>query len=349
MPFSKTLGYRFITLVLRVQKRPLASYVVASLAVVAATVARILLNERLPEGIPFITYYPAILIATLGGFWPGVWATVISSILAWYFFIPPAFVWSLDQKEALSLLVFVFNSAVIVAIMTLLSRAIEQIKEEEQRQHGLLEREKLLHQELRHRTRNFLAIVVAIINRTLIDGRTVGEAKQILIGRVHALAEANAMLAEAVWSGVSLREILAREFEGFPEQPDIKGCDINVNARAAQEFALLVHELGTNSVKFGAWSVENGHVLVEGKTDQSDGEQIFYFIWREVGGPPIHPRPTAKGLGNTILLESGKPFGGQATIDFNPNGLIFELRLPFKAITERASFLINHKDVGEPS
>ncbi|MBA4172412.1 MAG: hypothetical protein C0511_07110 [Hyphomicrobium sp.] len=75
--------------------------------------------------------------------------------------------------------------------------------------------------------------------------------------------------------------------------------------------------------------------------------------WRRMsspaGGPPIHPRPTANGFGNTILLESGKPFGGQATIDFNPNGLIFELRLPLKAITERASSLINHKDVGEPS
>lgn len=228
--------------------------------------------------------------------------------------------------------------------MTLLSQAVEQIKEQEQGQRRLLEREKLLHQEFRHRTRNFLAIIVAIINRTLTDGRTVAEAKEVLIGRVHALAEANAMLAEAVWSGVALREILARQFEGFPVQPNIKGCDIDVNARAAQEFALLVHELGTNSVKYGAWSAENGHVLVEGQMDQSDGEQIFCFAWREVNGPPIHPRPTAKGFGSTLLLESGKPFGGQATLDFNPNGLIFELRLPLKAITERASFLINHRD-----
>ncbi len=347
MLFSESLGYRFVTLVLRLRKQPLASYVVASVA--AATVARFMLNERLPEGVPFITYYPAILIATLAGSWPGVWATVISSILAWYFFIPPAFAWSLTEKESLSLLIFMFNSAVIVAIMTLLSQAVEQIKEQEQDQRRLLEREKLLHHELRHRTRNFLAIIIAIINRTVIEGRTVAEAKQILIGRVHALAEANAMLAEAVWSGVPLREIFAREFEGFPVRPDIKGCDIDVNARAAQEFALLVHELGTNSVKYGAWSVENGHVLIEGKIDRSKDEQIFYFAWREVNGPPLPSRPTAKGFGSAILLESGKPFGGQATIDFNPDGLIFELRLPLKAITERASFLINHDDAREPS
>lgn len=51
-------------------------------------------------------------------------------------------------------------------------------------------------------------------------------------------------------------------------------------------------------------------------------------------GPPIPSPPTSKGFGSSVLFEAGKPFGGQATIDFDPAGLVFELQLPLKAITE---------------
>jgi hypothetical protein len=200
MLFSRRLSYKFISMLLRLQKKTLLPYVIAGVAIAAATASRFLLGERLLASSPFITYYPAGVIAELIGFWPGVLATGISAAAALYFFIPPTFAWSLDRREALSLQLFIFNFGVIVTVVTLLKLAVEEILEQEQSQHRLLEREKMLHQKLRHRTRNFLAMIIAIINRTLIAGRSVAEAKQVLIGRVHALAEANAMLAEAVWS-----------------------------------------------------------------------------------------------------------------------------------------------------
>lgn len=341
MTFPESLGYKIVLRITRVLRQTFASYAVAAVAIGVATAIRVMLNERLPEGYPFVTYYPASMIAALAGLWPAIWTIAISSVIAWYLFIPPPFGWSLDQKEALALLVYIFNSGLIVIAVTLLNKAVEQLSEQEQNQTLVLEREKLLHQELRHRTRNFLAAILAIINRSLVAGRTLGEAKQILTGRIRALAEANAMLAEAVWSGLPLREILARELEELPARVSMEGCDIVVNARASLEFSLLFHELRTNSSKYGALSAGDGHVSVGGTINLCRGEEVFLFVWRELNGPPILSPPTSTGFGSAILLDFGKPFGGKATMDFAEEGVVFQAQIPLKAITTRNSFLLD--------
>ena len=341
MPFPESLGYKIVLRITRILRQTLASYTVAAVAIGVATAIRVMLNERLPEGYPFVTYYPASMIAALAGLWPGIWTIAISSVVAWYLFIPPSFGWSLDQKEALALLMFIFNSGLIVAAVTLLNKAVEEISEQEQKRTVLLVREKHLHQELRHRTRNFLAAILAIINRSLVDGRALGEAKQILTGRIRTLAEANAMLAEAVWSGLPLLEILARELEDLPARVSVEGCDIVVNARASLEFSLLFHELRTNSSKYGALSTGDGHVSVRGTINLCREEEVFQLVWRELNGPPILSPPTSTGFGSAVLLDFGKPFGGRATMDFDPEGVVFQAEIPIKAITTRNSFLLD--------
>ena len=72
--------------------------------IVAATLLRQLIGGQAMEGLPFITYYPAIVMATLiGGFWPGVVATLLSALSAWYLFIPPTFSLNLTEPEIVSL------------------------------------------------------------------------------------------------------------------------------------------------------------------------------------------------------------------------------------------------------
>jgi len=79
-------------------------------------------------GVPFITYYPAIILATfLGGLWPGILAVILSSAAACLLFLPPAYSWDLGQKEALATLLFVLVSGVDVALITLLNVALERV------------------------------------------------------------------------------------------------------------------------------------------------------------------------------------------------------------------------------
>jgi K+-sensing histidine kinase KdpD len=74
----------------RVRQNPLVGYSVAVVAVAIATALRLALTGYVMQGVPFITYFPAIALATLiGGFWPGVLAAVVSGLLAWVLFIPP--------------------------------------------------------------------------------------------------------------------------------------------------------------------------------------------------------------------------------------------------------------------
>ena len=92
----------------------------------------------------------------------------------------------------------------------------------------------------------------------------------------------------------------------------------------ALNLALALHELATNALKYGALSVDGGLVAF----DWSVEERTLVLRWRESGGPPVAP-PSRRGFG-VRLIEDGvtREVGGRAAIDYRPDGLVCELRLP---------------------
>ncbi len=141
MPFSTAFeDHPLIERALRVRQNPIAAYGIAVAAVALATLARWIVGGQVVEGLPFITYYPAIIIATLaGGFWPGVLATALSSAAALYLFLPPLFSPDLNQREAVSLLLFIFLASINVTIVALLDAAVEHIMAQVQNVRVLIE------------------------------------------------------------------------------------------------------------------------------------------------------------------------------------------------------------------
>src|SRR5206468_1488537 len=96
-------------------------------------------------------------------------------------------------------------------------------------------------------------------------------------------------------------------FELFSDRLSLEGCDTMLSPSAAQNFALILHELATNATKHGALSVPGGRVEVMGATIRSDSEDALYFQWRELGGPPA-TGPTRKGFGSKILFDMAQEF-----------------------------------------
>ena len=167
--------------------------------------------------------------------------------------------------------------------------------------------QRLIIGELKHRTANLLTIIQAIISNTLKESKTLAEAGYVLSGRVQALSNAYTVLADAAWEGASLTKILNSHSILHTNHVTIDGCEINLTPRAAQQFAMVVHELATNALKYGALSSPDGRVSISGKLDRHNGSPSFLFSWKESGGPRIS-LPTRKGFGSVILLDSAKQF-----------------------------------------
>ena len=150
-------------------------------------------------------------------------------------------------------------------------------------------------------------------------------------GRVDALAQAHAILAEHAWEGAPLTEILKRELGNYSEHLNASGCDIVVNARAAHQFSLIAHELATNALKYGALSAPGGRISITGSVEQLNGASLFSFLWKESDGPLVS-QPTRKGFGSIILLDAAKQFGQRVAVNYDPQGLSYELVVPLSQI-----------------
>ncbi len=120
----------------------------------------------------------------------------------------------------------------------------------------------VLNQELSHRMKNMLAMVQAIAMQTL---RSVPnqEPVEAFRKRLHALSAANDVLLQQSWLGARIHTVVAAVIETFgPDRFAVSGPDINLGPRATLSLSLLLHELTTNALKYGALSGSTGHVAV---------------------------------------------------------------------------------------
>lgn len=193
------------------------------------------------------------------------------------------------------------------------------------------EREKLLAREVDHRANNLLAVIQSLVQ--LSKAETPETLRQVLIGRITALGRAHKLLSEARWSGAALRRLVVEELLAYSlgeaSRVSICGEDVALSPAAAQALAMVLHELATNATKYGALSAPGGRVDVSWSRQEAGDLTIR---WTETGGPPVTP-PTRRGLGAVMLSRAlAGGLGGGTTMDWRPEGLVCELRLPGEAL-----------------
>jgi two-component sensor histidine kinase len=306
----------------RLRTKPAEAYGLAVLAVVLAVLLRFAVGSYVSDSVTFTTFFIAIIIAAfVGGFWPGMVAVILSAVSGWYLFLPPALSFAVEPPEAFALLLFVIVATIAVAFV---SGLVGSILIHEERQQFLI-------RELQHRSQNLFAVIQAIATRSLVEGQPLSKIREVLNGRLMALAHTHTMMANNAWVGAPLNEIISQELNGFEGQVSVNGCNVVVNTPAAQNFALIVHELRTNAVKYGALSSPSGRVTIDGLIEDANEKRQFRFRWSESGGPPVI-EPARKGFGSAVLLETAKRFGQAAAAAYRPEGLIYEFRVLLSAI-----------------
>lgn len=196
-------------------------------------------------------------------------------------------------------------------------------------EHEAAERQHLLLNELNHRVKNTLATVQSLAHQTFknIDR----EATARFMGRLAALSTAHGILTGTEWHMGSFDEIVEAAIAPFGrDRFDLDGHQCNVHPKVAVSLAMVLHELGTNAVKYGALSNDQGRVRIHWACDQSGDGTRLRFRWEETGGPVVAP-PTQKGFGSRLIeRQLALEFGGCAKLTFAREGLAcaMDLQIP---------------------
>lgn len=196
----------------------------------------------------------------------------------------------------------------------------------------------LLLNELNHRIKNTLSTVQSITEQTLRAANVDPLVRRDLTDRLMAVSDAHNVLVDENWAGADLSTIV-RQAVAPHDHPaskfTIDGPLVWLSPQQAVAIALALHELATNALKYGALSTEEGHVEIAWNLahDQFGARQIN-LLWRESGGPPV-AMPARTGFGTRLIARTfGQDSGGEARIDFRPEGVQCVMSLPLSVPSE---------------
>lgn len=194
------------------------------------------------------------------------------------------------------------------------------------------EQQRILNRELSHRLKNTLAMVQAIASQTLRNVTDVEAAKEALAARLIALGKAHDILLAGVHESAEMEAVmrgaLSIHDDRQPGRFHFAGPPIVLGAKAALSLALMLHELATNAVKYGALSVPDGRVSLEWNLVPEPAGPTVRLVWSEANGPPV-VAPARKGFGSR-LIERGLvgAVGGTIRLDYAPTGLVCRVAAP---------------------
>jgi two-component sensor histidine kinase/CheY-like chemotaxis protein len=186
------------------------------------------------------------------------------------------------------------------------------------------ERQNLLAREVDHRAKNALALAQSIVRLT--RGENVKAYIQSVEGRINALARVHTVLSLSSWQGAEIRRLVDEELAPYCDSNQIalSGPEIQLLPATAQTLALALHELVTNSAKYGALSTQEGRLSIRWENETA----LLRLAWDETGGPAVET-PISRGFGTQSVIASiESQLGGQAEFDWRREGLLCRLSVP---------------------
>ncbi len=198
---------------------------------------------------------------------------------------------------------------------------------------------RMLMNEVNHRSKNILSVVMAIAQQTL--AASPKEFVQRFSDRVHALAVNHDLLVKSLWKSIEISDLVRGQLAHFGDLVGrrilYEGNSALLTATAAQCVGMVLHELSTNAVKHGALSSEKGHVKIAWQIefDERSGSR-FTISWVESNGPTL-VSPTHRGFGTTVITKMAEmSLDGDTYLTYEPSGLVWRLTCPAEKALEAA-------------
>lgn len=192
------------------------------------------------------------------------------------------------------------------------------------------DRNEVLLAELAHRSKNLMTLVQSLARRTAAQG---GDFINELDERIAGLAATQDLLVRRNWGSIPVLDMIRAQLRfvgGNERRIQCAGPDIFLSASAAECLSMAIHELSTNALKYGALSVEAGHVEIDWDVTDYDSspKSEFQMQWREVGGPPV-AQPQKLGFGSQLVTDVPRlQLAAQAAVDYAKDGLRWRLAAP---------------------
>ena len=222
----------------------------------------------------------------------------------------------------------VVGASKIARDITEQKRIEQQLEQERVRLVVAEEARELLLREIQHRVKNTLGNVLAVAAQTF---KSAPRAEHVTFsGRIQALAAAHALLTQSDVNRTTVRAVVQHAAEPFQSANHprftISGEDGELDSAKAVTLSMILHELGTNAVKYGALSTDAGTVDVHWKRDDGAAKPRIRLVWQEKNGPPVQP-PQRRGFGSTLIERALSGTQGKAKLSFDPDGLICTIEI----------------------
>lgn len=220
-----------------------------------------------------------------------------------------------------------------------LRRLLAQAGIDAAEQKGLEQLQRVLLEELHHRVKNTLAIVIAITSQSLQKAASLEQGRRAVMDRLIALGRVHDLLLQTHWTSTALDAILKNAIEPFDTTGAgrffVQSTDLKVGAAAVLPLAMILNELCTNAAKYGALSNASGRVEITATVD--DAGTQFQLRWQECGGPAV-TEPTRRSFGTRLIEHSFvSQLQGQAVLAFEPSGVVCTLTIPVASIKPQNS------------
>ena len=190
-------------------------------------------------------------------------------------------------------------------------------------------RQELLIAELNHRVRNILNLIRGVITQSRDATYTVDQFTDVVGGRIQALARAHDQVTAERWGPASFRSLVDAEVGAYltakAKRVEFTGVDALISPEAFTTIALVIHEMFTNSAKYGALVDQRGRVEIATSFNRAGG---YVIVWTEHGGPPVKT-PSRRGFGSTVIERSiVHDLKGEAELTFRFEGVSARFVIP---------------------
>jgi two-component sensor histidine kinase len=319
-PFNKSsaaAAIRVLQVAKDLRQYPILGYTMAFVTIGSATLLQWLAKAQY-SGSPFLTIYPAIIVAALiGGRGPGFLAAILAGGSQWGLFIP--------TLQWVAVASYAFDASICVMLIDYINRTLDLLLANIEHEKQAKQHQYLLANELHHRIQNLFTVIQAVIRFSLHGEGNVKRSvvRQELSDRLRSMSAANRAITDSMGDGVRLLDLVNDEIRGFESQFEIDGgAGLVLGAQMTQDLALILHELVTNALKYGALTARQGRISL--KLDWSGS--LLTFKWCERGGPLV-AEPNRAGFGGHILATFARSFCQNVEISYEPSGYRYMLQI----------------------